>query len=265
MRLEESSEPIFILGSGRSGTSILAWSLAQHPGLCTSSESDFIYYLFGHDRLRSVYQNAYERPDRPWLAQNQISYEEFASHIGLGIDLLFQTRSEGKRWIDSTPTYTMMAHDLALMFPSAQFLHIIRDGRAVVNSMINSGFADRFATDFKFACEMWVDYVKRGRSFQQSHMDRTMEVRLERLVEDPIIQFSRVLEFLNVETDNAPADFFRTNRINSSYGNTSLADMRNPKTESVIPKSPWDNWSEKRKLLFREIAGPTMSELGYSD
>jgi len=264
MKPSEGSKPIFIIGCPRSGTSILAWSLAQHPHLWTSSESDFVYDMFGEGRLRESFQKSYERSDKPWLAENQVSYVEFAAYMGLGIDLLFRSRAGNKRWIDSTPTYTKMADDLALLFPGARFLHIIRDARAVVSSMIHSGFDEPFTTNFKAACQTWVHYVRLGIAFQRAHTDRAMETRLEWLVEDSALQFNRILEFLGAERCGASAEFFRTNRINSSYGNLTPDDMRLPKPETGLPQAPWRRWSNGMRRQFIRIAGPTMSALGYS-
>ena len=36
---------VFVIGSPRSGTSVLAWTLAQHPDMCTGPEADFFEKL----------------------------------------------------------------------------------------------------------------------------------------------------------------------------------------------------------------------------
>ncbi len=59
-------EPIFIIGSPRSGTSILAWSLAQHSELWTEAESDIFFYMLKDGlsgaRLRDVGRTARTAP-----------------------------------------------------------------------------------------------------------------------------------------------------------------------------------------------------------
>ena len=47
-------EPIFIIGSPRSGTSILAWSLAEHTELLNEAESDIFYYLLRDGSLENA-------------------------------------------------------------------------------------------------------------------------------------------------------------------------------------------------------------------
>ena len=134
-----STRQVFILGSPRSGTSALAWALAQHPELWTSAESDFLIHLFRRGRIRGAWEQASERPDGGWLQKNQVDYPEFAQFIGIGIDALFRSRSKDLIWVDQTPGHTLMADILKDMFPFARFVHIIRDGRAVVNSSYDKG------------------------------------------------------------------------------------------------------------------------------
>jgi hypothetical protein len=41
------------------------------------------------------------------------------------------------RWVDGTPEYSFHIHGLRKLFPQALFVHLVRDVRAVVRSMIN--------------------------------------------------------------------------------------------------------------------------------
>jgi len=53
----------------------------------------------------------------------------------------FQARSSASepknRWVDGTPEYSLFICGLRKLFPNAQFVHICRDVRAVVRSMLN--------------------------------------------------------------------------------------------------------------------------------
>ena len=132
--------PVFVIGSPRSGTSVLPWSLAHHWDFWTSGETEFIHAFF--DQGSAVYK-ALCGLERTFIPSNGVGHEEFFSSLGLGVNALISSRSEGQRWIDQSPGYTTMAWVLADMFPGAQFIHVLRDGRSVVNSMIH--FGDRAA------------------------------------------------------------------------------------------------------------------------
>ena len=131
--------PVFVIGSPRSGTSVLPWSLAHHWDFWTSGETEFIHAFF--DQGSAVYKALCEKK-RTFIPTNGVGHEEFFSSLGLGVNALISSRSNGQRWIDQSPGYTTMAWVLADMFPGAQFIHVLRDGRSVVNSMAYAGIGN---------------------------------------------------------------------------------------------------------------------------
>jgi hypothetical protein len=256
---------VFIIGAPRSGTSALAWALAEHPALWTSAESNILLYLLRTPWLSEQYkQSTVYKEQEVWLVKHEVSYEEFASFIGKGLDLMFRSRSGDKIWVDSTPAYTNIAPQLVTYFPQAKFLHIVRDGRAVVNSMIKSGFSGKAFHDFKFACEFWVRYVEMGLDAMRAFPGRVLEVRHENLSSDPEKEFGLIYDFLGLEPCPGSADFIRTKRINSSYLNVEKSDItKKVKDPSMMPKEPWNSWSAGDRKHFSKICGQTMTRLGY--
>ena len=254
---------VFIIGCPRSGTSVFSWALAEHANFWTGPESDFLVTLFGRGRLHDTYKQAFDRGDSGWLRSQDVSFTEFAAKIGLGAGTLFASRANGARWIDSTPGHTLMLPALLHLFPSASFLHIVRDGRAVVSSMMSSGFTAPWAFDFAAACRTWVHYVKRGRATARTNPDRILEVRHEVLTRRPRSELKRVFAFLGEQPSVRSVEFITTKRINSSYGNRDAGDIRTAKDPAAGPRRPWDRWTAEEKDTFAEIAGNTMSEFGY--
>ena len=258
----ESSRSVFLIGCPRSATSVFAWALAEHPDMWTGPEADFPYYFSSSGEIDRVWKLASSREGR-LAGFAQVRSGGILACLGLGIDHIFLRRSGGKRWVDSTSENTLVGPQLMLLFPHTQFIHIIRDGRLVVSSMIHSGFDTAWATDFGLACETWVSFVRAGLEFQETVPQRVLEVRQERFASDPDTVMRKVQEFLGLEYSGRPSHFLRTYRINSSYGNKSPADVKKSKPLSVIPKTPWKSWTPSQKAIFREIAGPTMTDVGY--
>lgn len=250
--------PVFVIGCPRSGTSAFSWALAQHPDFWTSAESDFLFLLFGKGHLHRSYQLAFERPDVGWLRLNRVAYPEFCGHLGQGLDGLFRSRADGRRWVDSSPGYTLMVPELALLFPEARFIHLVRDGRAVVNSMLHSGFDMDWATDFGRACFTWAHYVSKGVEFEAALPDRVLRVQHRDLVDDPQATCAGVLQFLDAPPSGAPAEFLSTSRVNSSYGNTEAGDIRAVKDTLALKERPWEAWSEEMRAQFETVAGASM-------
>jgi hypothetical protein len=250
--IPQSSDSVFVIGCPRSATSALSWALAQHPDFWTSAESNFISRFFNHEWLQNQYASGITRQDKHWLSLNKVSYEEYSSYIGLGVDLLYQSRSNGKRWIEQTPEYTLYVTHFATMFPNAKFVHSIRDGRLVVQSMIHSGFPVAWATDFKLACQTWVKFVTEGLELKKTHPNRILEVRHENLTADPETQCGLIFQFLKAEPHDGAANFLKSSKINSSFKGGDK-----PKAEK------WHDWSKGQIKTFISTAGPTMQMLGY--
>lgn len=268
--------PVFIIGSPRSGSSILAWSLAQHSQLWTSDESDILYYLFGSAHLEKAFETARARPGGTWLRKEDVDKREFYGYLGLGINALFTSRAGDRRWIDQTPLYTLIVDLLADLFPGALFLHILRDGRRVVDSMINfennlgpelkakmasAGRLPPWASDFTNACTTWSRYVETAMAFGASHSARCLTITNEALVEDPHQTFSDIFGFLRVAYEDAPIDYIRTHRINSSF----------PQQDPIRPAGPGravdplELWGLDQRETFITLAGPTLTKCGFVD
>ncbi len=158
-------DPIFVVGSPRSGTSQLAFSLGRHSQNWVSRESHFLHHLAKLAKDIHALGTEWNAVSYTWwLAHEGVTPEELLKFIGHGMNALFTNRSGGLRWIDHTPAYAIIMPDLAVAFPGARFIHVVRDGRDVVNSMIHSEHHRsvwcEWALDFRTACKTWAEHVK---------------------------------------------------------------------------------------------------------
>ena len=268
--IEICSHPVFIIGSPRSGTTALGKALGRHSQLWASEESFILSSLFGDGRVEREYQRWAARGSS-WLSVQHVDQREFLRYVGLGLNALFTSRSSGKRWIDHTPHYGFMVDALADMFPGAYFLHILRDGRAVVNSMMNlqnrvkehvraemlaGNYLPEWTRDVRKACEAWRESVEAGMAAVEKHPDRCLTVRHAELTASPEVEFTRIFQFMDLPFERGPIDFWRSTKINSSF----LQDS----SDSAVTRdhAPWMNWSPEWRDAFREEAAATMVACG---
>lgn len=263
IRVDICEHPVFVIGAPRSGTTALAFALGRHPDLWTAGESQILVDLFF--RNRALDKN-YAREDDAWLNRQGIPREEFLAAVGLGFNRLFTRAAGGRRWVDHTPRHTLMLSWLPDMFPGARFLHILRDGCRVVHSMVNFGARHEgrelpwWALDFAKAAKAWVRFATAALEYEAAHPDRCLTVRNEDLVADPAAGFRRLLAFIAAPEHPAPAEFFATNRVNSSFAASDEGEGAAARTLT----DPWASWDGTQRRVFARVAGPTMVALGMA-
>ena len=273
-RIAICPNPVFVIGSPRSGTSILAWALAHHSEFWASGELHILYGLFGlgHGWVKEKFEQERKLPEG-WFEEEKVELDEFLSYLGLGLNALFTNRSKGKRWVDQTPLHASMTDELSKMFPGASFLHILRDGRDVVESMVNfqnaipasqqpvllaNDLYPPWAGNFKEACLTWRASVEAATEFSKREPARCLTVRYGDLVTDTAGTFRKIFEFLKVRDEEASAEYLMTTRLHSSHPTGA------PPPAGQVSRQSWKSWSPERKMLFLQIADHTLRKHGFA-
>ncbi len=243
-------DQVFIIGSPRSGTSILHWSLLKHPAFWGSEESDFLIPLV--NALRHSYDFGTRFGDHAWLVKERVDFDEFSAAIGKGIDTLFASRAGGRRWVDQTPAYTLIAEDLARMFPAARFLYIVRDGRKVVESMRRM-----WQWDTEQAARQWVKHNTAALNLEAAHPRRVKRIYYEKLITDPSDQLSKIFAFLGVDDYPAAKNLIvKKQPINATPGCEGESRWEKLKIRPA-------EWPAEERDIFQREAGEVMHLLGY--
>lgn len=277
-----SCTPFFVIGSGRSGNTLLRAILTSHPDLYIPPES----YVLGR-----VIRNYRFFSFLPWplLARQVISeFESFRHFYTWEIDLTdfyqqalnlphnqrnlahlldqfyqyYGTKKfpAGTRWGDKTPLNTYHTHLINDVFPQAQYIHIIRDGRDVVASYLKAGLYE----DKAEACDRWLNSIQLAQAFgQKIGSSRYLEIRYENLVRQPEQIIQQICTFLNL---NFLPDMLTFWQKAHDLGDTKLAhhhNIRNPINENSIGKwrqtlSPADQTFVLTRLQ------PLLNQLNYT-
>src|SRR6266852_6689636 len=244
---ERINKPIFVLGSPRSGTSILTWCLGQHPNIIPQEESNWLGSFAIH--AASGYQRGSARGAHGQLSAIGVRREEFLALFGqtinelilshrkqfqmqraqLGLDVppftISRSPNEPKsRWVDGTPEYSFYICGLRKLFPQALFVHLVRDVTAVVRSLLNF-FPDgrnRLVANEQAAYEYWLRRVTSCVEAEQAYgPDVVYRMRYSDLVEQPESTMRSLLDFLGepcapqcleplgerINSANVPVDF----------------------------------------------------------
>lgn len=117
-------------------------------------------------------------------------------------------RSSGARsWVEMTPPNAKRANLLARMVPSARFIHMVRDGRDVASSVVRRSWGPN---DMPSAILWWGNQMKAAQqAISVIEPSRTLTLRLESLVgEQRESAFAEVQRLLGIEDDERMRAFF---------------------------------------------------------
>ena len=118
-------KPIFIIGCPRSGTSIFVKLCATDPWVANWSEAGRVW-----DNVN------YFNKDAEHCWEPNIVTKKNANRLHSKFEWFRQIHKK-KRFINKHPRNSVRIKYIRKIFPDAYFIHVIRDGRAVVNSIVN--------------------------------------------------------------------------------------------------------------------------------
>lgn len=242
---EAVSQPVFLVGSMRSGTSMLRLMLDNHPELAFFHEFPFSVEMLAEEGWPDMQE--YYR----YLASNRI-FQDSGLSVDTGLDypglmnsFLKQKRDrDGKRLVGAT--VHLQFDRLLRIWPDARFIYLLRDGRDVARSCIGMGWAGNMYR----AVDSWVGAERLWKSFVPSlPPERWTELRYEDLVRDPVSALTRVCRFIGLAYDPAML----------GYGHSSTYEAPDPKlAEQWRTKlSPWE------LRLAEARIGDMLAERGY--
>ena len=249
--LKREASLIFVVGSPRSGTTFLGSSLGAQPGLVDLGEVKPLKAMI------------------PQLAR--LPEQEAATRFRRTLEVVRQLGLAGHlRGVEQTPETSFVLAAALRAYPAARAVHIVREGRDVVCSLLERGWlaADRPGSDdaglaygahprfwveperadeFRSASEArraawaWRRYVSAARAVPE----RTLEIHYEELVTEPRVVATRVAEYLDLDLEP-------------------LAESLSKAFDRSVGRYMKDLTPDQRADVEEE-AGALLRELGYLD
>ena len=271
--------PVFVLGSPRSGTTLLYDMLLSAGGfavyLAESNVFNLLIPRFGDLR---IYTNRKKLLDA-WLNSKLFRASglkaDLIRHAVLsdcknGADFLTTVmeamcHSQGMlRWAENSPEGMLYLPLIRKLIPHALFLHIIRDGRDVATSLGKLRYVRAFPWEDRHSligCGLyWEWMVEHGRRFGRTIPEDYMELRFEDLLAQPQATLDRIGTFIA-----QPLDHERIQHV--AYGSVSKPNTSFHQERSTADFNPVGRWKKSftpaQLLKFERLLGNTLAELGY--
>jgi hypothetical protein len=203
--------PIFIIGTGRSGTTLLRQMLNAHPRIHITHEAAFYSYARHappHVSASQWLERYFETYSFAWLG---LDPKQVRAAIAADLPrdrivdaycaiLKLKAQQKGRvRWGDKNPLDT---HNLAQIFADfrdPRVIYITRDPRPTVQSFNRMPFGTSSALFNCLLCRLQFDHIR-------PYFDRMLEVRLEDLTRDPSTVLHTILRFVGEPWHDAVLD-----------------------------------------------------------
>ena len=276
-QLKKVEKPIFILGTGRSGTTILGIVLSMHKDVAFLNEPKALWHaVYPYEDVIGNYtrKKAFYRLDEKHVDEN---VKKYANRL-YGFYLI---STLSKRVVDKYPEMIFRVPFLKKIFPDAKFLFLVRNGwdtcksidtwskrlgkeeqgeihdwwgandrkwNLLVEQIVSENedlkkFIDEikeFKNHTDRAAVEWIVTMKEGLKVLEKYPQNTMLVKYEELVNNPEKVLNNILEFTELDKDE----------IFINYGKNIL--------KPAPPKEPY-TINEKILPIFEK----TMKQLGY--
>ena len=271
--MTEPSSPLIVLGVRRSGTTLLRVMLDRNPALAVPDESYFVPQLARrHSGVVDAEAFTDDLRRLPTLVEWGLSADSVGARLrpgmttGQAIAAVFEAYASvrGKtRWGDKTPLYMQYLPLLEALFPTALYVHLIRDGRdaalsylAVPDGIMTAGWGHpRDAAGF--ACQ-WATEIRGAQELARRVGGRYLEVRYEELVAAPASELQRVCSFAALAYDDAMLGY---------VGETESARKEHQQRLNEPPRVGVRDWRTEMagpdREAFEAVAGDLLHELGY--
>lgn len=253
------SEPLFILGCPRSGTTFLS-QLIQFTDYGEPVESHFITKYYPE------FTNVHEEVDEKFLVgivrkilseraimqwQLNIEAEEVVNQLPKKsykavIDYLFSLRFSRlgcDLWSDKTPHYILNFETIYDLYPNAKYVFIIRDGRDVALSLLKMSWGPN---NIYYCAKLWEECNRWSQRLQSlKDENRLFFVQYEDLLDNIEDRAKKLYEFVGVNYPTEEVDKIISGVKSGNY-------------------NKWKTSMTKRQIrVFESIAGQTLGKFGY--
>lgn len=204
---------VFMVGHGRSGTTLLQSIMNNHPNIVAPPESEFIIFLYPHfgkirhwtkDDITEFIDALFFDPlfylwqlNKEELHKRMLSAIEHLNYP-LACKMVFYEMRKDKNDVlvlcDKKPLYSLFVPTLLTIFPDAKFIHLVREPRDSVSAHINR----MYAKNAFFLAQRWVGFNKQIETVKKEKPAQFITILYEKMVADIEGVLHQLYSFLKV-------------------------------------------------------------------
>ncbi|MCH7864318.1 MAG: sulfotransferase [Proteobacteria bacterium] len=286
MSITLDERPIFVIGSERSGTTLLLAILACHPRIAVPEVTWFYprfrNYLHTYGDLSDIdnfntlaHEMAYGLRIPFWnmrgvnpanwgneIARRAAEIEPSFAGVFAAMFERYAEQENKPRWGEKTPGNVFYVERILEDFPNAQFVYIYRDCRDASAEFLDSQFGP---TNAYTAAKMWNDGQAAVKPIRERlGDDQWFDVKYEEFVVDPVNHLKRMCDFLGEDYTDGLMEFHTTptaQRRGKTKDNWALAHPITDRHVGIYKHM----LSIDEQRIMSWVAGDLMRELAYGD
>ena len=276
--------PIFIVGLGRSGTTLLSRILDAHSDVAIFPETWWYvvldrlgcidqftaawqYRLFLHEVWNNL--KSYKDPAArivAWEASRHPNYTGPAVRVLERLGQAYARERNARIWGEKTPGHALWLPQIHALFPRAKVLFMVRDPRDVLVSYADRWDQGRRDTEYLISTAALLKYYLTFLIHRPSFpAEQVQWVRYESLAAQPTVVMQDVCRFLQIEFEPEMLEFY--------HGQKNVEeDMPDGHHHRLLSKPPTTEHigryhqalSLSQIALVERLLGTEMQALGYS-
>lgn len=240
----QDNNTIFVTGLPRSGTTLVEQILASHS-MVTGGDELGVFHPLGFEQVAKVAAAGGKVSDMP---DSQIE------NLGRTYNEVLKTRfPDAQRVTDKSISTYQIAPLVWLALPKAKIVALRRDPRDNLWSIFKNRFVPGLHR-YSYSQEALVDtyriYTEYLELWREMAADRLYEISYEALVADPETETRKLLEFCELEWEDACLEFHKTKR---EVKTLSVAQVRQPLYNSSLGK--WRPYAKELAPMLEGLKG----------
>lgn len=251
----------FIVGRGRSGTSLLVTMLNQHPLIAIPPEAMFImilynkfakYRVMNKKTILSFFDKLWiEKCMNRWklnreeLKKDLVEMSGHASYADVCRLVYYhygKTHDKPEYMImgDKNPHHTYFAREINELFPDAKFVFVTRDYRDNILSYKNVSFDLNMTTLLAYRWRYYNDTVLK---LKNKYPEKFITIQYEQLLTDPVKHLTAICNFLDIDYYDGMLEYYKKK---SEKAPSFVAEYHQNLKKPIMRKN-FDLWKKKMK------------------
>jgi hypothetical protein len=241
-----ASKLIFVIGSPRSGSTMLARMIGSHSEIYVRGEPHLLTPLAHLGFYEKVDKAPYDailaaESIREFVADLPAGERDYVDACRAYADTLYlrmlATQPTKKYFLDKTPAYALVLDFIARVYADAKYVVLTRHPLAIFSSYAESFFDSDYEAAQRYN-PILERYVPALAKFLRQRKVATHPIIYEQLVADPEEELRRVFHFLGVAHEPGAVDYGTHEHSEKGLGDPiGVAKHSRPSTESV------DKWA----------------------